>query len=106
MILRTVFLTAWLALSFGAAAQTVKIGETAVLTTGDSDNANLLLAQEASLSQAATIQSMSFYVASAGLQCEWGIGRPWDFSGSNCCLYTVSWLECSIHDNDPHFGAR
>ena len=57
MNLRTVLLTAWLgiALSFGAAAQTVTIGETAVLTTGDSDNGNLLLAQEATLSQAATI---------------------------------------------------
>ena len=65
MILRTVFLTAWLALSFGAAAQTVKIGETAVLTAADSQNGNLLLAQEATLSQAATIQSMSFYVTSA-----------------------------------------
>ncbi len=34
MMLRTVLLTAWLgiALSFGAAAQTVKMGETAVLT--------------------------------------------------------------------------
>ncbi len=74
MIARTVLLTAWLgiALSFGAAAQnsgaaapTVRIGETAVLTTADSQNGNLLLAQEATLSRSATIQSMSFYVTSA-----------------------------------------
>jgi hypothetical protein len=67
MMLRTALLTAWLgsALSFGATAQTVTMGETAVLTTDDSQNANLLLAQEAFLSQSATIQSMSFYVTAA-----------------------------------------
>ena len=67
MILRTVLLTAWIgiALSFGATAQTVKIGETAVLTAGDSDNGNLLLAQEATHSQSATIESLPFYVTSA-----------------------------------------
>jgi hypothetical protein len=67
MMLRTALLTAWLAsaLSFGAAGQTVTMGETAVLTADDSQNANMLLAQEASLSQSATIQSMSFYVTAA-----------------------------------------
>ena len=67
MILRTALLCAWLgcSLSFGAAAQTVTIGETAVLTAADGDNGNLLVAQEASLSQPATIQSMSFYVTGA-----------------------------------------
>jgi len=67
MILRTVLLTAWIgiALSFGAAAQTVEIGETAVLTAKDSRLGNYLIAQEATLSQSATIQSMSFYVTAA-----------------------------------------
>ena len=57
MILRTVLLTPWLgiALSFGAAAQTVKIGETAALTAADNGNGNFLLAQEATLAQAAKI---------------------------------------------------
>jgi hypothetical protein len=69
MILRIALLTAWLgsALSFGVAAQTVTMGETAVLTAGDSGNGNLLVAQKASLSQPATVRSMSFYVtATAG----------------------------------------
>ena len=67
MMLRTALLTAWLgsALSFGAAAQTITIGETAVLTAGDNGNGNLLLAQETSLSASATLQSMSFYVTEA-----------------------------------------
>jgi hypothetical protein len=75
MIVRTVFLTAWLstALSFSAAGQTsqgapaptVRIGTTAVLTAADGGNGNLLLAQEATLSQSATIQSISFYVTAA-----------------------------------------
>ena len=67
MILRTVLLTAWLgiALSFGAAAQTITIGETAVLTARGSGNGNHLLAQEATLSQSATIKSLPFYVTSA-----------------------------------------
>jgi hypothetical protein len=67
MILRAASLTVWLGigLSFGAAAQTVTMGETAVLTTDDNENGNLLIAQEASLSQSATIQSMSFHVTAA-----------------------------------------
>jgi hypothetical protein len=75
MILRTALLTAWLGigLSFGAAAQTVTMGETAVLTAGDSENGNLLLAQEASLSQSATVQSMSFYVTAAAGELVLGI---------------------------------
>jgi hypothetical protein len=75
MTLRTVLLTAWLAsaLSFGAAAQTVTIGETAVLTAADSGNGNLLVAQEASLSQSARIQSISFYVTAAAGELVLGI---------------------------------
>jgi hypothetical protein len=75
MILRAASLTVWLGigLSFGAAAQTVTMGETAVLTTGDSENGNLLVAQEASLSQSATMQSMSFYVTAAAGELVLGI---------------------------------
>ena len=46
-------------------AGTITIGQTSVLTAGDGGNANLLLAQSATLSQTATIQSMSFYVTAA-----------------------------------------
>jgi hypothetical protein len=86
-MLRTALLTAWLgsALSFGAAAQTVTMGETAVLTADDSQNANLLLAQEASLLQSATIQSMSFYVTAAAGELVLGIydaTGPWGGPGA------------------------
>jgi Divergent InlB B-repeat domain len=47
-----------------ASAATITIGETKVLTVGDGDNANLNLAQNAVLSQPATIESLSFYVTS------------------------------------------
>jgi len=40
----------------------IKIGNTAVFTLPDNGNANLILGQKAILSQAATIQSLSFYV--------------------------------------------
>jgi hypothetical protein len=48
-----------------ASSPTVTIGETNILSSDDSGNANLLLAQAASLSQPGTIQSLSFYVATA-----------------------------------------
>ena len=49
-----------------AQAQSVTIGSNAVWSGGnDSDNGNLLLAQIAKLSQAATVQSLSFYVTAA-----------------------------------------
>ena len=41
---------------------TLTIGETNILATDDSNNANVLLAQPTTLSQSATIQSLSFYV--------------------------------------------
>jgi hypothetical protein len=53
------------ALSVAAAAQTETMGETAVLNAADSQNGNLLLAQEATLSAAGTLQSLSFYVTQA-----------------------------------------
>lgn len=41
------------------------MGETNILSSGDSGNGNLLLAQQATLSQAGTLQSLSFYVTTA-----------------------------------------
>src|SRR5262249_31626071 len=48
-----------------APVSTITIGETAITSVSDCCNANLLIAQQASLSQLATIQSMSFYVTTA-----------------------------------------
>jgi hypothetical protein len=66
-VLRVAFLTVGLciALSSAAAAQTETMGETTVLNAADSQNGNLLLAQEATLSAAGTLQSLSFYVTQA-----------------------------------------
>ena len=44
---------------------TITIGETNVLSTADGGNGNLLAAQNATLSQPATIESLSFYVTQA-----------------------------------------
>lgn len=53
-------------LATGAHAQNIQIGETSILTAGDGGNGNLLLAQGPYvLSQAATIDSLSFYVTTA-----------------------------------------
>ncbi len=43
----------------------VTMGETAMLGTTDSGNANVLVAQQTACSQNATIQSLSFYVGTA-----------------------------------------
>ena len=48
-----------------AQAQSVNIGETAVLSTADSQNANVLSAQMIQLKATQTIQSLSFYVSAA-----------------------------------------
>ena len=40
----------------------ITIGETSILSGNDSGNGNILIAQQATLSQQATIQSLSFYV--------------------------------------------
>ena len=56
-------------LSSPALAQTtVTMGDTAVETAADSGNANLVIAQQATLAQAGTLQSLSFYVTTAGGQ--------------------------------------
>src|SRR6516164_4417997 len=63
-----------------ARASTITIGETNVLSTADSGNGNLLAAQNATLSQPATIQSLSFYVTQASGNLILGI---YDASGPN-----------------------
>ncbi len=59
-------------------AQTINAGETAVLSSDDNGNANLLLAQNITLSQIATIQNLSFYVTTAAGNLRLGI---YDASG-------------------------
>ena len=44
----------------------ITMGETNILSTDDSGNGNFLIAQSATLSTAATLQSLSFYVTTAG----------------------------------------
>jgi hypothetical protein len=52
---------------------TITIGETNILPADDNGNGNLLLAQNATLSQTATIRSLSFYVTVAGGNLRLGI---------------------------------
>jgi hypothetical protein len=77
-VLLSSLLIAW---SLPATAQSsITIGANAVLSDGDSQNGNLVLAQRAALSQAATIESLSFYVTRAAGQLLLGI---YDASGAN-----------------------
>ena len=46
-------------------AQSITIGRTEVLSAGDNGNGNLLLAQQATLTEAANLVSLSFYVVRA-----------------------------------------
>src|SRR5271156_1137809 len=65
-ILRCLMATSYALIFLGSAqAQSITIGQTTVLSILDGGNANLLIAQSAKLAQAATIQSMSFYVYAA-----------------------------------------
>lgn len=59
---------------------TDQFGETAILGTQDSGNADLLIAQSATLSQAGILESLSFYVTSAAGKLVLGI---YDASGPN-----------------------
>ena len=54
-------------------ASAIKIGETTILSGDDNGNGNLLLAQQTSLGQTATITSMSFYVTTTGGSLRLGI---------------------------------
>jgi hypothetical protein len=60
------------------AQSSITIGETAILSAGDNGNGNLLAAQETALSETATIESLSFYVAATGGRLRLGI---YDASG-------------------------
>src|SRR5262245_4182883 len=55
------------------AVTTITIGQTSILPSGDTNNGNYLLAQQATLGQTATIQSLSFYVTTAGGNLRLGI---------------------------------
>jgi hypothetical protein len=76
-ILTTVaFVLLFVPLSFAQTA--ITMGETAILNSGDNGKRNLLLAQQATLAQAATLQSFSFYVTRSAGQLRLGI---YDASG-------------------------
>jgi Protein of unknown function (DUF4038)/Concanavalin A-like lectin/glucanases superfamily/Putative collagen-binding domain of a collagenase len=62
-----------------AAATPITIGETALFGSNDSGNGNLLLVQDATLSQSATIKSLSFYVRAASGNLRLGV---YDATGS------------------------
>ena len=80
-IRRFVMIASYVLVFLGTAhAQSVTIGQTTVLSSGDNGNANLLLAQSAKLAQAATIQSLSFYVTAASGNLILGI---YDATGPN-----------------------
>src|SRR5688572_12963448 len=51
----------------------ITIGETSILPSGDSGNGNLILSTQVSLSQTATIESLSFYVTTASGNLRLGI---------------------------------
>src|SRR6202000_3240992 len=58
----------------------ITLGETNLLADGDNGNGNLLVAQQATLSEAATIQIISFYVTNAAGSLILGI---YDATGPN-----------------------
>src|SRR5262249_22004526 len=64
----------------GSSSNTVVMGENRVLSDTDSGNGNLLLVQDAVLSQNGTIQSLSFYVKKAQGNLRLGI---YDATGPN-----------------------
>ena len=61
-----VVLTAFLLSSFSSFAAVVQIGETQILTSADNGNGNLILAQQATLNQTATLTSLTFDVTTVG----------------------------------------
>ena len=52
---------------------TIKMGETNILSENDSGNGGLIVAYQTSLSQTATLQSLSFYVAQASGRLQLGV---------------------------------
>jgi hypothetical protein len=69
-----------LLLIWSGSAQALNIGVTSVLSSADNGNGNLLLTQQESLGQAATIQSLSFYVTIASGSLILGV---YDATGQN-----------------------
>jgi hypothetical protein len=62
------------------AGPTISIGETSILASPDSRNGNLLVAQQATLPQTATVESLSFYITNASGKLRLGI---FDATGPN-----------------------
>ena len=62
------------------AGPTISMGETSILASSDSNNGSLLVAQQANLTQTATVQSLSFYITSASGKLRLGI---FDATGPN-----------------------
>jgi hypothetical protein len=80
-ILRCLMAASCILVFLGAAqAQSVTIGDTAVLSSADGQNGNLLAAQSATLAKTATIESLSFYVTAANGNLILGI---YDATGPN-----------------------
>ena len=80
-IRRYLMAASYLLVFLGAAqAQSVTIGQTAVLSAADSQNGNLLLAQSTKLGAGRNIQSLSFYVTFASGKLVLGI---YDATGPN-----------------------
>ena len=75
-----VFTYVLILLGSAQAQSVIVIGENAVLSAGDSGNGNLLAAQSATLTQAATVESLSFYVTAASGSLILGI---YDATGPN-----------------------
>lgn len=92
-------LTLLLAPNLALAQLTTTIGEMAVLTAGDSGNGGYVLAQKTTLTQAATIKSLSFYVTNAAGKLRLGIYDDFGASenpgklvaATNVFVPTVGW---------------
>lgn len=65
---------------YQSTTSTTNFGETTVFTSPDNGNADLLLAQEETLSQGGTLQSLSFYVSNAAGKLRLGV---YDAGGPN-----------------------
>jgi hypothetical protein len=78
--IRSCLMAAFSILIFLGEAQADTIGQAGVLTGADAGNANILSAQSTTLTKAATIQSLSFYVTAASGQLALGL---YDATGPN-----------------------
>jgi hypothetical protein len=81
------------------------MGETALLDSEESRNANLLLAQEATLTQAATLRNLAFYVVSAAGNLRMGVydatgpsGGPGHKLAETAEITPQVWLEQGVRD--------